>query len=170
MNSGRAADEDDLDGIGIWCVRDEDGWRLGRLADSALDSLADAARQVREMRVGGAAFALLDVDDEFFVILRPGPAGLRLLLSDATAALDYDLAADVLDELHVDAPELDDDELEDTEPWGEGDWTILEDLGLPAAVLEIIVSETDLYADEQLESVAERMGFAAQFQSLMDKR
>ena len=162
--------DEDLDGIGLWVVRDDSGWQLGRLKDSALSSLADAARQVREMRSGGAAFALLDVDDEFFVILRPGPTGLRLLLSDATAALDYDLAADVLEELNIDAPELDDDELAETEPWGEGDWSILEDLGLPAGVLEIIVGETDLFADEQLESVAERMGFAEQFEAEMERR
>jgi hypothetical protein len=31
-------------------------------------------------------------------------------------------------------------------------------------VLEIIVSETDLYADEQLQSVAERMGFGDEFE------
>lgn len=169
MNSGRPVD-DDLDGIGLWVVRDESGWQLGRMDNAALSSLDNAARQVREMRAGGAAFALLDVDDEFFVILRPGPTGLRLLLSDATAAIDYDLAADVLDELNIDAPELDEDELADTEPWGEGDWALLEDLGLPAGVLEIIVSETDLYPDEQLESVAERMGFGEQFEAEMDRR
>ena len=81
------------------------------------------------------------------------------MLSDATASLDYDLAADVLDELNVDVPDMTDEELEQTDPWGEGDMAILDDMGLPAGVLEIIVSETDLYADEQLQSVAERMGF-----------
>ena len=73
-------------------------------------------------------------------------------------------AADVLDELNVDAPELSDEELEETDPWGEGDMAILEDLGLPGGVLEIIVSETDLYADEQLQSVAERMGFGEELE------
>lgn len=162
--------EDDLDGVGVWVVRDDSGWRLGRMSDDALGSLGDAAREIRDLRAEGAVFALLDVDDEFFVILRPGPSGLRLLLSDVTAALDYDLAADVLDELNIEAPELDDDELEDTEPWGDGDWAILEDLGLPSGVLEIIVSETDLYADEHLESIAERMGFGERFEELLDER
>ena len=50
----------------------------------------------------GAVFGLLDVDDEFFVIVRPAPAGTRLLLSDATAALDYDIADEVLEKLDVD--------------------------------------------------------------------
>src|SRR5699024_12732038 len=103
-----------------------------------------------------------DVDHECYVILRPVPSGMRLMRSDATAALDYDLAAHLLDELNVEAPDLSDEELEDTDPWGEGDMGILEDLGLPSGVLEIIVSETGLYADEQLQTVAERMGFADQ--------
>ncbi len=39
---------------------------------------------------------LLDVDDEFFRHCAPGCLELRLLPSDATAALDYDIAAEVL--------------------------------------------------------------------------
>ncbi|AVZ40993.1 tRNA adenosine deaminase [Dietzia sp. JS16-p6b] len=136
-------------------------WEITRLDDSALTSLDDAARQVRSLRTEGASFGLVDVDHEFFVILRPGPSGMRLMLSDATASLDYDLAADVLDELNVDLP---DEDLEDADPWGEGDMAILEDVGLPPGVLEIIVSETDLYADEQLQSLAERMGFGEELE------
>ena len=70
----------------------------------------------------------------------------------------------MLDELNVDVPDMTDEELEQTDPWGEGDMAILDDMGLPAGVLEIIVSETDLYADEQLQSVAERMGFGDEFE------
>lgn len=152
------SDDDDVTGYALGVLQEGGEWTLTRLEDSALTSLDDAARQVRALRTEGASFGLVDVDHEFFVILRPGPSGMRLMLSDATAALDYDLAEDVLDELNVELPDLDDDE--DADPWGEGDMAILEDLGLPSGVLEIIVSETDLYADEQLQSVAERMGFA----------
>lgn len=161
-SSDRGSHDDSTDGVtGIALgVSQEDGvWQVTRLDDSALHSLDDAARQIRSLRTEGASFGLVDVDDEFFVILRPGPSGMRLMLSDATASLDYDLAADVLDELNVDTPDLSDEELEETDPWGEGDMAILEDLGLPSGVLEIIVSETDLYADEQMQSLAERMGF-----------
>ena len=159
-----SSDDDAVTGYALGVVQEGSSWQLMRLDAAALTSLDDAARQVRALRTEGASFGLVDVDHEFFVILRPGPSGMRLLLSDATAALDYDLAADVLDELNVDAPDLTDEELEDTDPWGEGDMAILEDLGLPEGVLEIIVSETDLYADEQLHSVAERMGFADEFE------
>ena len=159
-DSGSDAGDDAVTGYALGVMLEGGAWHITRLADTALTSLDDAARQVRSLRTEGASFGLVDVDHEFFVILRPGPSGMRLLLSDATAALDYDLAADVLDELNVEVPDLSDEELEDTDPWGEGDMAILEDLGLPEGVLEIIVSETDLYADEQLQSVAERMDFA----------
>ena len=158
-DSGGDSSDDAVTGVALGITQEGGDWHVTRLDDSALTSLDDAARQVRSLRAEGASFGLVDVDHEYFVILRPGPSGLRLMLSDVTAALDYDLAADVLDELNVEAPDLTDEELEETDPWGEGDMAILEDLGLPEGVLEIIVSETDLYADEQLQSVAERMGF-----------
>ena len=163
-DSGGDSSDDAVTGVALGITQDGGDWHVTRLDDSALTSLDDAARQVRSLRAEGASFGLVDVDHEYFVILRPGPSGLRLMLSDVTAALDYDLAADVLDELNVEAPDLTDEELEETDPWGEGDMAILEDLGLPEGVLEIIVSETDLYADEQLQSVAERMGFGAQIE------
>lgn len=154
--NSRDSDSDTVTGYALGVLQEGGSWQITRLDDAALTSLDDAARQVRALRTEGASFGLVDVDNEFFVILRPGPSGMRLMLSDATASLDYDLAADVLDELNVDMP---DEDIEDADPWGEGDMAILEDVGLPPGVLEIIVSETDLYADEQLQSVAERMGF-----------
>ncbi|EYT57561.1 tRNA adenosine deaminase-associated protein [Dietzia cercidiphylli] len=155
------SNDDAVTGSALGVLQAGGSWQITRLDDSALTSLDDAARQVRSLRTEGASFGLVDVDHEFFVILRPGPSGMRLMLSDATASLDYDLAADVLDELNVDLP---DEDLEDADPWGEGDMAILEDVGLPPGVLEIIVSETDLYADEQLQSLAERMGFGEELE------
>ena len=85
---------------------------------AALTSLTAAETELRELRSAGAVFGLLDIDDEFFVIVRPAPAGTRLLLSDATAALDYDIAAEVLEKLDAD---IDADDLEDADPFEEGD-------------------------------------------------
>lgn len=150
-------------------VREEGKWTCSPLSLDALSSLSVAETELREMRSSGAVFGLLDVDDEFFVVLRPAPSGTRLLLSDATAALDYDLAADVLDRLNIDIPDLDPDDLDDIEPWEEGDLDVLTDMGLPAPVFGIIVAETDLYPDEQLGMVAQRLGFADEFAAALDK-
>ena len=113
-------------------VREEGQWRCSPMAAQSLTSLAAAETELRELRSAGAVFGLLDVDDEFFVIVRPAPSGTRLLLSDATAALDYDIAAEVLDNLDAD---ISPDDLEDADPFEEGDLGLLSDIGLPEAVL-----------------------------------
>src|SRR5919197_1457816 len=73
------------------------------------------------------------------VVVRPTPGGVSLLLSDAAAALDYDIAADVLDLLRVEPPDEDDEEV-----WPEGNLAILSDIGLPEGELLVIIEEVDL--------------------------
>ena len=119
-----------------------------------------------EAGASGAVFGVAAVDDEFFVVVRPVPGGASILLSDATAALDYDLAADALDLLQIPTPE--EDEIDD-DPWPEGDLALLADLGLPEQEMQLIVSETDLYPDEQLALIAQRCGFGDQFAALLEK-
>ncbi|WP_127781739.1 tRNA adenosine deaminase-associated protein [Rhodococcus sp. X156] len=162
------ASDDDLEGTAIAVTREEGTWRCKPLKPAALHSLSEAVTELRELRSAGAVFGLLDVDDEFFLILRPGPQGIRLVLSDATAALDYDIAADALEHLNIDIPDLDPDELDDVDPWAEGELGLLDDLGLPATVLNVIASDTDLYADEQLTMIAERCGFADELAAAVD--
>ena len=160
--------DSEVEGYAVAVVREDTGWKVTALKRSALDSLDDAELQLRELRAAGAAFGLLDVDDEFFIVLRPSPSGARLLLSDATAAIDYDIAADVLDRLHVDIPDLEPDEIDDVDPWEEGDLGLLADLGLEDAVMSIIVGDSDLYADEQLGMIAARLGFADELAAVLD--
>jgi putative tRNA adenosine deaminase-associated protein len=160
---------DTPDGFGVAVVREDGTWRCSPMRRKSLTSLDVAETELRELRSAGAVFGLLDVDDEFFVIVRPGPAGNRLLLSDATMAIDYDIAADVLDELNIPVPDIDPEDLEETEPWEEGDLGLLADVGLPEAVLGVILAETDLYPDEQIGMIAQRMGFADELAAVLDK-
>jgi len=154
------------DGFGVAVVREDGKWRCASMSPKSLTSLKAAETELRELRSAGAVFGLLDVDDEFFVIVRPAPWGTRLLLSDATAALDYDIAAEVLEQLDADiGPE----DLEDADPFEEGDLGLLADIGLPEAVLGVIVDETDLYADEQLGRIAREMGFADELSAVIDR-
>ncbi len=153
-------EDGELDGYAVAVVRESAQWRVTLLDDDVLTDLELAETALRRLRSAGAVFGLLDVDDEFFVVVRPGPSGTRLFLSDATASVEYDIASDVLESLHVDVPDLDPDEIDDIDPWSEGDAGVLSDLGLPEDVLSIIVDDVDLYADEQLGMIADRMGFA----------
>ncbi|MBL1073431.1 tRNA adenosine deaminase-associated protein [Nocardia sp. 2] len=165
-----ASDEyDDVEGFAVAVVREEANWKVTPLTSAALHSLSAAENELRALRSSGAVFGLLDVDDEFFIILRPGPTGSRILLSDATAAIDYDIAADVLEELNIEIPDIDPDELDEVDPWEEGDLSVLADLGLPEPVLAVILAEVDLYPDEQLGMIAQRLGFANEFSATLDK-
>ena len=157
------------DGFGVAVVREEGKWRCTAMHRAALSSLTAAETELRELRSAGAVFGLIyigDDDYDFFLIVRPAPAGTRLLLSDATAALDYDIAAEVLEKLDA---EIDDDDLEDVDPFEEGDLAVLSDIGLHEDVLGVILSDTELYADEQLTRIAREMGFDDEMAAVTDK-
>ena len=170
MGGQRASAQDQAvdipDGYAVAVVREDGKWRCAPMRAAVLNSLTAAETELRELRSAGAVFGLLDVDDEFFVIVRPAPAGTRLLLSDATAALDYDIAAEVLEKLDADIRAED---LDDADPFEEGDLGVLSDIGLPEAVLGVILDETDLYADEQLGRIAREMGFADELSAVLDR-
>ena len=163
---GAPGSGDTPDGFSVAEFHENATWRCSPMSSTALTSLAAAETELRELRSAGAVFGLLDIDDEFFLIIRPAPSGTRLLLSDATAALDYDIAAEALEKLDADIAAED---LEDTDPFEEGDLGVLADVGLSDAVLGVILAETDLYADEQLGRIAREMGFAEEFSAVLDR-
>jgi putative tRNA adenosine deaminase-associated protein len=154
------------DGFAVSVVQENGKWRCTAMNKKALTSLKAAEVELRELRSAGAVFGLLNIDDEFFLILRPAPAGTRLLLSDATAALDYDIAAEALEAL---AADISTEDLEDRDPFEKGDLGVLSDVGLPEAVLGVILDEDDLYADEQLVRIAREMGFADELAAVLDR-
>jgi putative tRNA adenosine deaminase-associated protein len=157
-----------LPGYAIAAIREEGRWRCARMTPAALVDLDAAITELRSLRSTGAVLGLLDVDDEFFVLLRPTPGGVALMVSDAVAALDYDVAADVLDLLRVELPA--EEEVADAPPWPEGDLAIFADLGLPADELEVLASELELYPDEQLAAIGRRCGFADALAEVVDDR
>jgi putative tRNA adenosine deaminase-associated protein len=154
-----------LDGWAVAVTREEGRWRAVAMDRGSLADLDSAISALRGLRSTGAVLGMLDVDDEFFVLVRPTPGGVSLLLSDAVAALDYDVAADVLDLLRLDVP--DEDEADD-DPWPEGDLGMLADLGVPADELAVLVEEIDLYPDEQLTAIARRCGFADELAKVVE--
>lgn len=156
--------EEPITGFAVAVVREDGQWQCSALDQAALAELDAAITELRKLRSTGAVFGLLAVDDEFFVIVRPTPSGAQLMMSDAAAALDYDIAADVLDLLRAEPPDEDDDTI-----WPEGDLEVLVDLGMPAPELEVIAGETELYPDEQLGMIAQRCGFGDEFNKVVDE-
>lgn len=122
-----------------------------------VEVLADALR-----RLGGddGALAMVSVDEDFLVIVRVDGTRTRVLLSDASAAEDWDLAESVLDLLDETDP-VDLDERDEDEPVG--DLELLTDLGVAVEVLEELLDDVDLYPDEVLSDLARLIGFGEQF-------
>jgi putative tRNA adenosine deaminase-associated protein len=132
------------DSVAVVVYREGGAWQSGVLPERTTIDLENGA------------IALVNVADEFFVALRAQGGEVRIMLSDATAAVAWDLAKQVVDHLGLEAP-VDDAA---TEIWPAGDIAIFADLGLDEMELGALVGDLDAYADEMLLSVADRLGFA----------
>lgn len=155
---------DDEGIFAVLAAREDGVWQVAVLPDRLaedLDGLVGALRQ-QPSDVGGIAF--VDVADEFFVALRVRGGEVRMLLSDVTAAVAWDLAREVVRRLGMDAPgEGDLDEV-----WPAGDLSIFADLGMDEMELGAILADTEAYADEMLASITYRLGFGDAFQRAVD--
>lgn len=144
-------------------VFQQDGiWQAEELPPGIAEDLESVIAAVRGQVAG--AFALVDIADEFFVVARFVGGRERLLLSDVTASVAWDLAAQVMEKLDMELPA--DDELD--EVWPAGDLGIFDDLGLDEMELGAILSDVDAYADEMLSTLARRLGFADAYERVMD--
>ena len=83
--------DDDFDGysFAVTVALGAGTWNVRRYNDP-FNSPQDSLNAVRRLRSEGAAFALLCVDDDYFVVVRPVPGGARWFISDATMAVDDD--------------------------------------------------------------------------------
>ena len=144
--------------------REEGRWQLVQAPPAAADSLPELADFARRRQGESGSVAFVSVADEFFVCLRIQGSRIRLLLSDVTAALDWPIAEEAADMLGVEVDDL--EELDDIEP--AGDLTLLSDFGLSVADIDLLCGDPELYPDEQIGSIAARVGFAAELTSLLE--
>ncbi|MBC3186619.1 tRNA adenosine deaminase-associated protein [Corynebacterium sp. zg-331] len=146
--------EDYGESFAVTVTRVAGRWQV-REYDDDFETIATAVAAVRALRSEGPAFALLCVEDDYFVIVRPTPQRVKLLLSDAVAAVEDDFAAAILDEMDAEIPL---DATED-DAWAEGDFGILADLGLSEQVLGVIADDDEAWPSEQLVRIAEELDF-----------
>ncbi len=154
----------EVDAYAVIAFREEGTWQVGLLPDVLTDDLDGLIAAVRQQPGENGAFALVDVADEFFVVVRVQLGRVRLLLSDVTAAVAWDLAVQVLEHLDLDVPG--DDDLE--EVWPAGDLSIFADMGLDEIEMGAILADLDAYADEMLTLLARRLGFADAFERVVE--
>lgn len=146
------------DGYAVTVARRDGEWVVAEFDDD-FEDLATSVDAVRGLRSEGAAFALLNVEEEYLVIVRPGPSRTRVLISDATMAVDDDFAADVLDAAGIDIPDIDPDELDNIDGWADGDFGILEDVGLSEQVMSVLIDDSSADPSDIIDRIAEELGF-----------
>lgn len=137
--------------------REEGVWQVAELAHDVLEEVPRLAGALRRFPGDGGALGLVAVDEDFFVIVRVAGPSVRILLSDVTAAEEWELASSAVSELGL--PEPDDEE----EQAPAGDLDLLGDLGMSAMDMAVLLDDLDLYPDEMLSEVARRLGFGQLF-------
>ncbi len=159
-------DDDALDfALAVW--REEGEWNVAPVPPRSADSLESFMHALRQLPGEGGVLGFVSVADEFFLALRVQGDHLRLLLSDLNAAYDWPLAEQAAERLGIDVP-VDEEELDEIEP--AGDLTLLVDFGLEAAELDQLCSDPELFPDEQVGSIAARLGFGEKLESALETR
>jgi putative tRNA adenosine deaminase-associated protein len=138
----------------VW--REDGQWEAGMLPVRVLDDLDGIVAAVRQQPGEGGAIGLVDVADEFFIVIRVRGPEVTYLLSDVTASAEWDLARQVVERLGLPVPEEEDLDL--VVPVG--DLSIFADLGLDEMELGAVLADIDAYADEMLGVLARRMGWS----------
>jgi putative tRNA adenosine deaminase-associated protein len=139
----------------------EDGrWSVNSLASTRdIGSIIDS---IKAQQTNGGAIALIAIEDEFVIIARALGDQMQMMISDVTYALDYEVAAELVEILDLEFPE------EEDESQPAGDLDLLNDLGVSEMELLSILDDSELYPDEQLEAIANRLGFGEQFNQVIE--
>lgn len=145
--------------LAVVAYRDDGVWYLQELRPSALESVETIGRELRRYPGETGALALISVDEDFVVLVRAQGALIKVLLSDASAATDWELARSATDHLGL----IVDDE-DDQAP--AGDLGIVADMGYSAQEMGALLDDFDLYPDEVLSAIAERLGFGDRFDEM----
>ena len=152
-----ADQSDDVD-FALAAFRLGGAWQLQEIASPAFDTVPALAHALRRLPSDEAgALALVAVDEDFFVLVRVDGSTTRVLLSDITAATEWELAQSAVDFLRLPPPEDDDED----GPAGQLD--LLADLGVHAVDLGVLLDDEELFPDEVLSDVARGLGFGELF-------
>jgi putative tRNA adenosine deaminase-associated protein len=150
---------DEIDGVdfALAAYRDEGVWTVKELAHDVIEDVDRLSHALRRFPGDGGAVGLVAMDEDFFVIVRVAGATTRVLLSDITAADEWELASSAVTFLGLPPPEDEDDQVP------AGDLNLLGDLGMHAMDMGVLLDDVDLYPDEMLSDVARKLGFGELF-------
>lgn len=141
----------------------EDGvWQVQEMAAPAYESVASLTEALHRLPHDDGAIAMVAVDEDFFILVRVDDTSAHVLLSDMSAADEWDLAQSALDFLAL--PDLDGD-TEAEVPAGNLD--LLHDLGFNTMDMAGLLEDGELYPDEALQEIARRLGFGDEYAELV---
>jgi putative tRNA adenosine deaminase-associated protein len=137
--------------------REEGVWQVAELTHDHVEDVETLASALRRFPGDHGAVGMVAIDEDFFVVVRVAGQQTRVLLSDVTAASEWELAASAVEFLQLPMPEDED------EPEAAGELDLLDDLGMQAMDMAALLDDVDLYPDEMLSDVARRLGFGELF-------
>ncbi len=147
------------DGVDFALVayREEGAWQVEELEADVAGDLDGFVQELRRWPGEGGSLGLISIDEDFFIVVRVLGEDLRILLSDITAATDWPLAREVVEELELPLPHDEDDSAP------AGDLAIVADFGMGARDMGALLDDVELYPDEMLGDIAGQLGFGALF-------
>ncbi|MDX6359493.1 MAG: hypothetical protein QOH37_2547, partial [Nocardioidaceae bacterium] len=115
-----------IDGIdfAVAAYREEGDWQVVELVHEVLTDVDRLSHALRRFPGDGGALGLVAVDEDFFVLVRVTGPDVRILLSDITAADEWEIARSAVEMLGLPEPEDDDEQAP------AGDLDLLGDLGM----------------------------------------
>jgi putative tRNA adenosine deaminase-associated protein len=157
--SGTTGTPDDVEGIdfALAAYREDGEWQVQEIAHSLVEDVEALVHALRRFPGDVGALALVAVDEDFFLIVRVAGGDVRVLLSDVTAADEWEIARSAVEQLGLPYPEEDDDQVP------AGDLDILGDLGVHADEMGELLDDDEAYPDEVLSDIARLLGFGETF-------
>ena len=155
---------DDVD-FAVAAYREEGNWVVVPLPPHAVVSAEGMVAALRQLPGEGGVFGFVSVADEFFLLAHTEPSGVRLMISDAMALLDWNLASEAAELIGL---EWEEEDLEEFE--AAGDLSLCANFGLDGAEMVMICQDEELYPDEQVRAIAKRMGFASELAVALRQR
>ena len=151
---------DDIDYV-VAIYREGGQWVAAPLPPRAGESLDNVVQAIRQFPGEGGNLGFVSIHDDAAVVLRVTGPDVQVFISDASAADDFSVAAEVID--LVGEPE------DDEEPAVAGDTSLLKDFGISTSDLMAICEDNDFYPHDVFAEIAERLGCGPQFEHARDE-
>ncbi|MGN6606976.1 MAG: tRNA adenosine deaminase-associated protein [Jatrophihabitans sp.] len=147
-------------GFAVAAFRDGAQWRVEAMPPTVLGDLGVLLQALRAQPPEGGPFLIACVPEEFFVLARQEGRRVSLVLSDLTAAVEFDLAEQVLTRLGEEPPA--DDELD--EAWPIGDLELFDDLDVSEEEMEDLLEDDDALPEEMVDALFDRLGLRDEYE------